>query len=85
MWFDDVAAVSSLDFAFRIFQRGNEDGDGDGINVNNWHLREISTNVGGDGRTYGESWIWDEQGRAVACMSQQAILRPRTEKQKGKL
>ncbi|KAJ4371459.1 hypothetical protein N0V83_004676 [Neocucurbitaria cava] len=77
MFFDDVSAVSSLDFALRVFR--NE------VDMGRWHLREISTGVGAEGRTYGENWVFDEQGRAVACMSQQSILRPKKEMGKEKL
>jgi acyl-CoA thioesterase II len=69
-WFEDVAACSSLDFALRIFKSGDD------IDLGQWHLRELNTKVAGEGRSYGESWIWDENGKAVACMSQQCILRP---------
>jgi acyl-CoA thioesterase II len=81
LWFDDVAACSSLDFALRLFKSGDE------VDMGQWHLRELKTNVGGEGRAYGESWIWDESGRAVACMSQQSIMRPPSGggKVKGKL
>ena len=75
MWFEDAGAVSSLDFALRVFGE---------VDMEKWHLRELSVRVGSEGRTYGESWIWDEDGRAVACMSQQSILRPPPGK-KGKL
>lgn len=80
LWFEDVAAVSSLDFALRLFTTE--------VNVEDWCLREIETRVGSEGRTYSESWIWDREGRAVACMSQQSILRGRGKKEpveKGKL
>ncbi|KAF1832077.1 Thioesterase/thiol ester dehydrase-isomerase [Decorospora gaudefroyi] len=77
LWFDDVSAVSSLDFSLRIFQTE--------IDVNQWHLREMSAPVAGEGRSFGESWIWDEGGKAVACMSQQSILRPHRQTTKGKL
>lgn len=70
MWFEDISACSSLDFALRFFKAGEE------VDLEKWHLREMSTSVGSEGRTYGESWIWDEHGRAVACMSQQSIMRP---------
>lgn len=70
MWFDDISACSSLDFALRFFKTGDE------VDLEKWHLREMSTKVGSEGRTYGESWIWDEHGKAVACMSQQCIMRP---------
>lgn len=66
LYLDDSAACSSLDFALRFF------GDTD---VEKWHFREISTHAGSEGRTYSECWIWDEQGKAVATMSQQSIMR----------
>lgn len=66
MYLDDSAACSSLDFALRFFRE---------VDVEKWHLREISTHTGSEGRTYSECWIWDEQGRAVATMSQQSIMR----------
>ncbi|KAF3050442.1 hypothetical protein E8E11_009054 [Didymella keratinophila] len=66
LYLDDSAACSSLDFALRFF------GD---VDVEKWHLREISTHAGSEGRTFSECWIWDEQGRAVATMSQQSIMR----------
>lgn len=76
LYLDDSAACSSLDFALRFF------GD---VDVNQWHLREISTSAGSEGRTFSECWIWDEQGRAVASMSQQSIMRVLPGKEKGKL
>jgi acyl-CoA thioesterase len=75
-WLDDVNAVSSLDFSLRVFTSE--------IDVNRWHLRELRAPAAGEGRSYGESWIWDEQGKAVACVSQQSILRP-SMKGRGKL
>ncbi|KAJ4408318.1 hypothetical protein N0V91_003322 [Didymella pomorum] len=66
LYLDDSAACSSLDFALRFFRD---------VDVEKWHLREISTHAGSEGRTFSESWIWDEQGRAVATMSQQSIMR----------
>lgn len=66
LYLDDSAACSSLDFALRFFRD---------VDVEKWHLREISTNVGSEGRTFSECWIWDEEGRAVANMSQQSIMR----------
>ncbi len=80
LFFDDVAAASSLDFALRVFQNGKGEEGGSGLNMNQWHLREMNSSVAENGRTFGESWIWDEQGNAVACMSQQCILRPKAEK-----
>lgn len=74
LYLDDSAACSSLDFALRFF------GD---VDLEKWNLREISTNAGSGGRTFSECWIWDEQGKAVASMSQQSIMRVLPEK--GKL
>ncbi|KAF2023945.1 Thioesterase/thiol ester dehydrase-isomerase [Setomelanomma holmii] len=79
LWFEDIGACSSLDFALRFFMSGDE------VDVGKWHLREMKTSVGSEARSYGEAWVWDEQGRAVACMSQQSILRPKVGVEKGKL
>ncbi|KAF9700641.1 hypothetical protein EKO04_001475 [Ascochyta lentis] len=76
MYLEDSGACSSLDFSLRVF------GD---VDLERWHLREVGTHVGAQGRTYSEAWIWDEEGRAVACMSQQSILRVLPGKGKGKL
>ncbi|KAF2621610.1 Thioesterase/thiol ester dehydrase-isomerase [Macroventuria anomochaeta] len=76
LYLDDSAACSSLDFALRFFRE---------VDVNQWQLREISTNAGSEGRTFSECWIWDEEGRAVASMSQQSIMRVLPKKEKGKL
>lgn len=72
LWFEDISASGSLDFALRIFVND--------LNVNEWHLREIKTIAGGEGRTYGESQLWDKNGRMVASMTQQSILRPKPTK-----
>ncbi|KAI8935182.1 hypothetical protein NX059_007775 [Plenodomus lindquistii] len=69
LWFEDVEAVSSLDFSLRVFTNK--------VDLQKWHLRELRTPTGGVGRSFGETWVWDEGGRAVACMSQQSILRPK--------
>ncbi|OAG08789.1 Thioesterase/thiol ester dehydrase-isomerase [Paraphaeosphaeria sporulosa] len=63
----DAAACSSLDFALRIFTHD--------IDINDWHFREFKTVVGGEGRTYSESRLWDRAGKMVANMTQQSILR----------
>lgn len=78
LYLDDSAACSSLDFALRFFGH---------VDVEKWCLREIQTRAGSGGRTFSEAWIWDEEGRAVACMSQQSIMRvlPGKGKEKGKL
>ncbi|ERF73937.1 hypothetical protein EPUS_05360 [Endocarpon pusillum Z07020] len=64
----DVAACSSLDFALRFHT--------DVMDAGKWHLREIRTVVGDYGRTYNEARLWNEEGRLVATMNQQDILRP---------
>lgn len=63
-----AGACSNLDFALRVFI--NE------VNLNEWNYREIKTATGGDGRTYSEARLWDKEGRMVANMTQQCILRP---------
>lgn len=75
-YLDDSAACSSLDFALRFFRD---------VDMNQWQLREIQTHAGSEGRTYSECWIWDEEGRAIANMSQQSIMRVLPAKEKGKL
>ncbi|CAF9941516.1 hypothetical protein IMSHALPRED_002764 [Imshaugia aleurites] len=69
---DEVAAQSSLDFALRIFT--NE------VDLNTWNMREWSTVVGGDGRTYTEVEVWDRDGKMLCNMTQQCILRPKMNK-----
>lgn len=54
MFFDDVSACSSLDFALRIFSPGPK--------MDEWHLREAVNHRAGHGRTYSESRLWDEPG-----------------------
>ena len=61
---------SSLDFALRIFT--NE------IDLGGWNFREQGTITGGEGRTFSEARIWDEQRKKMMCsMTQQSILRPK--------
>lgn len=67
LWFEDVAACSTLDFAFRIFTPD--------IDLNSWHLRERTTSRGGAGRTCSEGRLWDDKGNLVASTSQQSIMR----------
>jgi acyl-CoA thioesterase II len=67
MWFDDVGACSSIDFALRVFVPV--------VDLGEWHLRERQTYRGGGGRTYSEGRLFDEQGRLVASMTQQSIMR----------
>ncbi|KAH8686523.1 thioesterase-like superfamily-domain-containing protein [Ilyonectria robusta] len=67
LWFEDVAACSTLDFALRVFTPE--------VKMDAWHLRERTTSRGGSGRTFSEGKLWDEQGNMVASMSQQSIMR----------
>ncbi|KAL4747044.1 thioesterase-like superfamily-domain-containing protein [Aspergillus terricola var. indicus] len=69
MFLDDAAACATLDFAIRVFC--------DEFDLCDWLLREIKSVAGGEGRTYTEGRVWNEQGRLVASMSQQSILRPK--------
>jgi len=68
-YLEDVGACSTLDFAIRIFVND--------LNVNNWHLRERISQRGSVGRTYGEARLWNNQGKLVASMTQQCIMRPK--------
>lgn len=68
MFLDDAGACSSLDFSLRILVAEAD--------MNEWHLRELKTVAGGNGRTYGENQLWDRSGKMVATMTQQGILRP---------
>ncbi|KAF9888991.1 hypothetical protein FE257_008161 [Aspergillus nanangensis] len=67
MFFDDVSACSSLDFALRFFTPRPAMGE--------WHLREMVSHCAGQGRSFSESRLWDDNGNLVAIMSQQGILR----------
>ncbi|KAF2735287.1 hypothetical protein EJ04DRAFT_552063 [Polyplosphaeria fusca] len=67
MFLDDAGAVSSLDFSLRVFTRG--------VRMEEWGLKEVRVRVGREGRGFAEAWLFDGEGRAVACMSQQSIVR----------
>lgn len=67
MWFDDVAACSTLDFALRVFVPD--------VDLHGWLLRERVTSRAGAGRSYSEGRLWDERGNLVASNTQQSILR----------
>ncbi|KAF2749795.1 acyl-CoA thioesterase II [Sporormia fimetaria CBS 119925] len=77
MFLDDSGATSSLDFALRVFSTE--------VDLTQWCLREMTTHVGNEGRTYSESRLWDEGGRCVACMTQQSVMRPKKGAAKGRL
>ncbi|KAF4973673.1 hypothetical protein FZEAL_9265 [Fusarium zealandicum] len=67
MWFDDVTACSTLDFALRVFVPD--------VKLCDWHLRERKTSRASNGRSFAEGKLWDEQGNLVASVSQQSIMR----------
>jgi acyl-CoA thioesterase II len=79
LFLDDAGACSSLDFALRVFDNH--------VDIGNWHLREMRTTTAREGRTYSAARIWDEQGKMVAEMTQQSILRtkPGSEKVVSKM
>ncbi|KAH8195305.1 hypothetical protein TruAng_010528 [Truncatella angustata] len=74
MWLDDAGACSTLDFALRFFVPD--------LALDAWHLRERKTTAAGFGRSYSEGMLWDEKGTLVASMTQQCIVRPKSD---GKL
>ncbi|KIX95098.1 uncharacterized protein Z520_09014 [Fonsecaea multimorphosa CBS 102226] len=65
----DAGAASTLDFALRIFVND--------VDITHWHLRERMTRTAGAARNYAESKLWDQNGKMVASMTQQCILRPK--------
>ncbi|KAL2812997.1 acyl-CoA thioesterase II [Aspergillus granulosus] len=71
MFIHDASACASLDFALRIFSTEWD--------LTEWNLREMKTVAGGDGRTYSETRLWNREGRLIANMTQQSILRPNKE------
>jgi acyl-CoA thioesterase II len=71
----DYGAVSSLDFSLRFFSNH--------IDMNQFYLREMVARVGAEGRSFHETRIWDETRNLVACMTQQAIIRPKQELKKN--
>jgi acyl-CoA thioesterase II len=72
MFLQDAGACSSLDFALRIFSNT--------VDLNDWHLKEMKTHNGAEGRTYSEAQIWDQKGHMIASMTQQCVLRPPAKK-----
>ncbi|KAF1997376.1 acyl-CoA thioesterase II [Amniculicola lignicola CBS 123094] len=69
MFLDDASAVSSLDFALRLFSND--------VDMTKWHLKEIQTHTGAEGRTYTEGRLYEEDGRCIASITQQSICRPK--------
>lgn len=77
LWFEDIGVASTLDFAMRLFIPD--------VNLSHWHLRERNTLAAAAGRQYSESRMWDREGNLVASMTQQSILRPRSESFKASI
>ena len=75
--FEDSGAASSLDFALRIMTPD--------VDMTKWHVRERQVHAAGAARTYAEGRLFDEQGRLVASMTQQGIMRPPPKKAKAAL
>lgn len=71
LWIGEAGPCSSLDFALRIFTPN--------VNLKEWNFKERVTVTAGFGRNYSEGRIWDESGNMVASMTQQSILRPKSE------
>lgn len=77
LWFEDIGVASTLDFALRLFVPD--------VDLSDWHLRERNAVAAAVGRQYSESRMWDQKGHLVASMTQQSILRPRSETMKSSL
>lgn len=67
----EAGPCSSLDFALRIFTPY--------VDLKEWSFKERKTTVAGYGRNYSEGRMWDKKGNMVASMTQQSILRPKTQ------
>lgn len=65
---EDIAAVSSLEFALRFFA--------DDPLWDSWLLREETPHDAAGGRTYNEAFLRDQDGNVLVSMTQQCILRP---------
>ncbi|KAH8703717.1 hypothetical protein BGW36DRAFT_414147 [Talaromyces proteolyticus] len=63
-------ACATLDFSLRIFTRN--------VNLMNYDIMEQKTIIAENARAFSEGRVWDEDGRLLASMRQQTILRPRT-------
>ncbi|KAE8153806.1 thioesterase-like superfamily-domain-containing protein [Aspergillus avenaceus] len=65
----DASACASLDFSLRLFTHE--------IDLRKWHLTEATTSVAGNARAFSEGRVWDGNGRLLASMTQQTLLRPK--------
>lgn len=64
-------ACASLDFSLRFFEHD--------FNLEDWHYTEQKSVVASNARVYSEGRVWDSNGRILACMTQQTILRGASE------
>ncbi|OJJ54553.1 hypothetical protein ASPSYDRAFT_93472 [Aspergillus sydowii CBS 593.65] len=64
----DARACASLDFSLRLFDHE--------LDIQKWHVTEQKSVVANNARAYSEGRVWDSNGRLLACMTQQTILRP---------
>lgn len=60
---------ASVEFSLRFFRNN--------VHSEKWHLKEAKSTVAAEGRTFGETYVWDDQGRTVAHMSQQCVAKRR--------
>ncbi|OGM49671.1 hypothetical protein ABOM_001837 [Aspergillus bombycis] len=67
----DASACATLDFSLRLFTHD--------IDMRQWHLTEATTSVAGNARAFSEGRVWDENGRLIASMTQQTLLRPKAD------
>lgn len=73
---DEDVFGASVEFSIRFFR--NE------VFPEQWHLKEAKSTVAAEGRTFGETYVWDDQGRTIAHMSQQCVARKGKSDAKGK-
>lgn len=76
LWYSDSGPCNTLEFALRLFEPV--------VDINQWHVRERKTVVAGHGRSYNEARLFNQAGVLTASMTQQCILRPKPESNKGK-
>lgn len=75
--FSDYGACSSLDFAFRLHD--------DDYDFSQLHLREMRTYCGDRQRTFNEALVWNLEGKLIASVTQQSVLRPKSDPNASKL
>jgi acyl-CoA thioesterase II len=63
----DAGACSTLDFALRFHE--------DEYDLQEYHLREMRSYCANRDRTFSEALLWDKEGKLIASMSQQCVLR----------